>query len=120
MARGFIRTYRTYNFIDKNPVIDKVRTLVEDEGLMTDLPAMHEISGVTTATLRNWFFGDTRNPQHGTVAAIVTSLGYEEQFVKARKIDIAAERKAGHDWLEKRAKTKKIAKAKTNGHGRRK
>jgi hypothetical protein len=118
MARGFIRTYRTYSYIDKNPVIDKVRTLVQDEGLMKDLSAMHEISGVATATLRNWFFGDTRNPQHSTVAAIVTSLGYEEQFVKARDIDIAVERKAGHDWLAKRAK--RTAKAKTNGHGRKK
>jgi hypothetical protein len=118
MARGFMRTYRTYSFIDKNPVIDKVRTLVQDEGLMTDLGAMHEISGVATTTLRNWFFGDTRNPNHSTVAAIVTSLGYEEQFIKARKIDVAAERKAGHDWLAKRKK--RNAKAKTNGHGRKK
>ena len=35
MARGFIRVYRTYNYIDKNPVIDKVRTIIiQDEGLI--------------------------------------------------------------------------------------
>lgn len=116
MARGFIRLYRTYSYIEKNPVIDKVRTLVEDEGLMTNLTALHEISGVHESTFRNWWFGDTKNPQHSTVAAIITSLGYEETFVKAKKIDVAAERKAGQEWLEKQAKKRETRNAKANGH----
>ena len=44
MARGFVRVYRTYNYVDKNPVIDKVRTLVQDEGLIKKLGVVHEAS----------------------------------------------------------------------------
>jgi hypothetical protein len=98
--------------VDKNPVIDKVRTIVQDEGLIKKLGIVHEISGVSTSTLNNWFNGDTRSPQHATIAAVITSLGYQEEFVKQKDIDVEKERKAGAAWLEKRQEEK----AKTNGH----
>src|ERR1700759_5801634 len=98
MARGFLRLYRTYNYVDKNPVIDKVRTLVQDEGLIKKLAIVHEISGVSTSTLDNWFNGTTRSPQHATIAAVITSLGYEEQFVKQKELDFEAERKVAAEW----------------------
>ena len=104
MARGFLRVYRTYNYVDKNPVIDKVRTLVQDEGLIRKLGVVHELSGVSTSTLDNWFNGTTRNPQHATIAAVITSLGYQEEFVKKKDIDIEAERKVAAAWLEKQEK----------------
>jgi hypothetical protein len=121
MARGFLRIYRTYNMVDKNPVIDKVRTLVQDEGLLKNLKAVHEISGVSTSTLDNWFNGATRSPQHATIAAVITSLGYQEEFVKTKEIDVEKERKAGLAWLEKRAEEKEKSapakrKKKVNGH----
>ena len=120
-----LRLYRTYRFIEKDPIIDRMRTMVQDEGLMEKLGAMHEISGVSETTLRNWFFGDTRRPQHSTIAAIATSLGYREEFVRDHKIDIEAERKAGADWIEKQDKARERAEAKAekakpkkkNGHG---
>lgn len=104
MARGFIRTYRTYNYIDKNPVIDKVRTLIQDEGLIKKLPVVHEISGVSTSTLDNWFNGKTRSPQHSTICAVITSLGYQEEFVKKKEIDIEKERGVAAAWLERQDK----------------
>ena len=120
MSRGFIRVYRTYNFIDKNPVIDKVRTLVQDEGLIKKLSTVHDISGVSITTLDNWFNGKTRSPQHATIAAVITSLGYQDEFVKKRDIDIDKERAAGASWLERQAKLKAKAapKPKTTGHGK--
>ena len=33
MARGFLRVYRTYSYVDKDPVIDAIRTVVQDEKL---------------------------------------------------------------------------------------
>lgn len=116
-TRGFLRVYRTYNYIDKNPVIDKVRTLVQDEGLIKSLSVVHEISGVATTTLKNWFDGETKNPQHHTIAAVVTALGYEETFVKKKEIDIEKERKAAADWLKRQEskKPKQPAKRKANG-----
>jgi hypothetical protein len=104
-----MRMYRTYNYIDKDPIIDKVRTLVQDEGLIKKLQVVHEISGVATATLDNWFNGTTRKPQHVTIAAVITSLGYQEEFVKKKDIDVETERKLGADWLAKREKQMKAA-----------
>jgi hypothetical protein len=118
MARGFLRVYRTYSYVDKNPVIDKVRTLVQDEGLFKELKIVHEISGVSTTTLDSWFNGATKSPQHATIAAVITSLGYEETFVKKKDINVEAERKLAAEWLKKQERKGAIKKdrAKTNGH----
>jgi hypothetical protein len=114
------RMYRTYRWLakEKNPVIDKVRTIVQDEGLYKNMTALHEISGVSVGALNGWFFGDTRNPQHATIAAVLTSLGYEEQYVKQKDIDVEKERKLGLAWLEKRAdeREKPAKRKKANGH----
>ncbi|MBO4228368.1 hypothetical protein [Bradyrhizobium neotropicale] len=118
MARGFVRVYRTYNYIDKNPVIDKVRTLIQDEGLIKKLGIVHEISGVSTSTLDNWFNGTTRSPQHATIAAVITSLGYEETFQKKKDIDVEKERKLGAEWLEKRERERERAQGKSNGQNK--
>lgn len=112
-----MRLYRTYRYIDKNPVIDKVRTIVQDEGLFKDLKIVHEISGVATTTLDNWFHGETRNPQHATIAAVITSLGYEEQFIKTKDLNIEAERKAAADWLARQERKSKQAKQKKRANG---
>jgi hypothetical protein len=113
-----VRIYRTYRYIDKNPVIDRVRTIIADEGLIKRLKIVHEISGVATTTLDNWFNGGTRNPQHGTVAAVITSLGYREEFVKDHPIDVERERKVAAAWLLKQNSGKQPGKKKANGHAK--
>jgi DNA-binding phage protein len=65
--------YRSYRFLDKDPIIDKIRTAVQDSG-KTNLQ-IHEKSGVAIATLHNWFKGKTRRPQFATVAAVLRSIG---------------------------------------------
>jgi transcriptional regulator with XRE-family HTH domain len=120
MARGFLRVYRTYSYVDKNPVIDKVRTLIQDEGLMKELKIVHEISGVSTSTLDNWFNGETRSPQHATIAAVITSLGYEETFQKKKDIDIEKEREVAAAWLEKQERKGLIKKDRAKSNGERK
>jgi hypothetical protein len=102
-----VRVYRTYRYVDKNPVIDKARTILQDEGLFKKLTIVHEISGVATATMHNWFHGDTRNPQHGTIMAVLSALGYEETFVKKKEIDVEKERKLAADWLERHPRPKR-------------
>jgi hypothetical protein len=77
-----LRLYRTYRFLDKDPVIDELRTLVADEALMKRLDLVHQISGVATTTLDNWFNGDTVSPQNRTIMAVATSLGYQRRWVK--------------------------------------
>lgn len=78
-------TYRSYNFVDKDPVIDRVRTLVQKEGL--SYAEIGTISGVSSTTLHNWFDGETRKPQYATIAAVTGSLGYKQKFVKSKAVD---------------------------------
>ena len=73
--RTMIAPYRSYSFIDKDPVIDLVRTVVEDsESTYTKI---HEDSGVSVSTMHNWFRGKTRRPQFATANAVLRSLGRE-------------------------------------------
>ncbi len=104
-----LRLYRTYRFIDKDPVIDKVRTVLQDEGLLKKPGLVHQLSGVATATLNNWFDGETKRPQHATIAAVISSLGYDMQFVKTKDLDVDKELKAAADWLIKQNSGKKPA-----------
>lgn len=73
MAKGF--TYKSYNFRDKDPIIDEIRTIYQDSGLT--YRQINEASGVTTSTLTNWFSGDTRRPQAATVNAVLRTMGYK-------------------------------------------
>lgn len=130
MAR--VQIYRTYNWIDKDPIIDAVRTVVKsDEKLKNNM--VHEISGVSTTTLDNWFDGSTRKPQNSTVTAVTSALGYVRRnsfkrdgsiaisFVKQRSLDYEKEIEKQADFMLKHgAKPKKArrGKKKTNGHAR--
>jgi hypothetical protein len=73
--RGFIGL-RAYNFVDKDPIIDFVRTAKEDESLSN--VEIHEGGGPSIGTLHNWFGGKTRRPQFATVAAALLVCGVEE------------------------------------------
>lgn len=70
--RGFIR-YKSYVFVDKDPVIDALRTSVSQE--KASYADLHAGSGVSATTIRNWFHGETRRPQFATVAAVAKALG---------------------------------------------
>jgi transcriptional regulator with XRE-family HTH domain len=82
-----IGVYRTYRFIDKDPVIDKIRTVLQDEGFDKKRHVVSRMSGVSPSTLANWFEGATKRPQHATLAAVITAVGYEFTFSKTREID---------------------------------
>lgn len=93
-ARSLV-TYKSYSFIDKDPIIDQVRTLIADEG--ESYLQIHDMSGVSVSTLYNWFRGETRRPQYASVMAVVRSLGYDLQIVRAGKPKTASiKRKRGH------------------------
>jgi DNA-binding phage protein len=81
MART-IGTYKSYNFVDKDPIIDKVRTLITQ--LNVTLAYVGNKSGVTTQTMRNWFDGQTCRPQFATVNAVARALGHELVLVERK------------------------------------
>lgn len=104
-----VTVYRTYRFMDKDPVIDKMRTLIQDQGLMKKLELVHQLSGVSTSTLVNWFDGDTKSPQNRTIMAVVSSLGYKVDFVHDKDLDIEKELRAAKAWAEKQAEKNETA-----------
>ena len=103
---AYTRTIRTYRYVDKNPVIDEMRTAVQDAGLMKKLNLVAVLAGLNYATPKNWFHGDVRDPRHSSTMAVMTSLGYKNQWVKANgKWDLDKEVAAARAWLkDERAK----------------
>jgi hypothetical protein len=95
------RTYRTYRFIDKDPVIDEVRTIVQDEGLMKRLGMAANLAGLSKVTLDNWFNGHTKRPQNASIMALVSSLGYERKFTRTQRLDFEEELKKAIAWKKK-------------------
>jgi hypothetical protein len=70
-----LKSYRSYVFKDKDPVIDILRTAVQDSGKSyTDINAD---SGVAASTMANWFGGAVKRPQFATVNAVARALGKE-------------------------------------------
>lgn len=78
-----IKVYNSYRFVDKDPIIDQIRTIVADSG--ETYKQIHEDSGVSTATMHNWFLGGTKRPQFASVNAIARALGHELVFVPIKK-----------------------------------
>jgi DNA-binding phage protein len=78
---GFL--YKSYNFVDKDPVIDKMRTMVAKEGLKYG--EISNLSGVSHTTMHNWFEGKTKRPQYATVMAVVNALGYRVSYTRKGK-----------------------------------
>ena len=72
-AKGF--TYKSYSFVDKDPIIDEIRTVFQSSGM--SYKTVHENSGVATATLYAWFDGPTRKPQAATINAVLRSMGFK-------------------------------------------
>ncbi len=85
--KGF--TYKSYNFADKDPIIDSVRTVFQDAHVTKQW--VEDESGVTSATLHAWFEGKTRRPQAATINAVLRALGKKLGIVDLE----AAERSIG-------------------------
>lgn len=75
-----LKLYKSYSFTDKDPIIDRFRTAVEDSGL--NLAKLAEESGVSSTTLYNWDHGPTRRPQFASMAAAFGAMGYDLLPVK--------------------------------------
>jgi len=68
-------TYKSYSFVDKDPIIDEIRTLYNEAGV--NYKWIERESGVTATTLSNWFSGSTKRPQAATINAVLRALGYK-------------------------------------------
>jgi hypothetical protein len=98
------RTLRTYRFIDKDPIKDKLQTALQDAGLFSKkgLRQAAVLANLSYATLDNLFFGDTRRPQNATVDGLLSAIGYERVIRRVRTIkDLDAELAEARAWNKK-------------------
>jgi hypothetical protein len=81
-----MRLYRSYMFRNKDPVIDELRTLVNDAYGRVGYKAYKQIEadgGPSVTCMTNWFEGDTKRPQSASVEAAGRSLGFKRVWVKS-------------------------------------
>jgi DNA-binding phage protein len=77
--------YAHYHFRkdEQDPIVDKVRTLFNNQGDTVGHVAVE--AGISPATMANWFSGKTRRPQFATTAAVVRTLGYDFVLAPIKK-----------------------------------
>jgi hypothetical protein len=112
--------YRTYPMSadKKDPIIFKIKNVLQEEGLLKKRSIVHQLSGVATGTLDGWFDGETVSPINRTVQAVITSLGYTTEFVKVKDLDMDKELQKAADWYLKHdanGKKRPVKKRRLNG-----
>jgi transcriptional regulator with XRE-family HTH domain len=76
-----MQLYKSYVFKDKDPIIDKLRTIFRDEGL--DIKTVAADSGVHETTIYAWLYGVTKRPQHASLKAVFNACGFTWEPKKA-------------------------------------
>lgn len=81
-----MKTYKSYLFRSKDPVIDELRTLIQDQngGKLTrkSLTKIERGGGPSVGCMSEWFFGKTRRPNSATIEAAGRSIGYRRKWVR--------------------------------------
>lgn len=87
-TNGSLKLYRAYNFRDKDPVIDQLRTMAEETyGVKVNGKSLRQIEnkgGPSVACMRSWFFGTTKRPQNPTTEAAGRAMGFQRVWQKMK------------------------------------
>jgi len=67
-ARGFLYE-KTYNFIDKDPVLDAAKTIMQRSG--KSFKEIHEAGGATPGTMNRWWNGNARTCRFDSLMATI-------------------------------------------------
>jgi DNA-binding phage protein len=71
----FGTVYPSYLFVEHDPVLDAIDTIIADSGKSLTYVATN--SGIARTTLDNWRLRKTKRPQFATVAAVIRACGGE-------------------------------------------
>jgi transcriptional regulator with XRE-family HTH domain len=72
-------SYKSYSFVDKDPMIDYIRTIIHESG--ETLTKISENSGVGQQTISKWLYGETMQPRAASINAVLRALGYKLEIV---------------------------------------
>jgi transcriptional regulator with XRE-family HTH domain len=81
--RSVLQAYKSYNFVDKDPIIYRMEQAIKDSG--ASYREIEQASGVTSQTLHAWFYGKTKRPQFATLNAVARAIGLELDIVRRAK-----------------------------------
>ena len=76
---GFV--HGSYSFTDKDPLIDYVRTAIQDSG--KTISQIADESHVGIGTIYGWVYGKTYKPQSYTLQKVLLVCGYELVIAKS-------------------------------------
>lgn len=79
-------TYKSYNFIDKDPMIDIIRTVIFES--KWSITFISNESGVSKNTINNWLYGETKRPTAAAMNAVLRVLGYKLDVVQYYQLSI--------------------------------
>ncbi len=115
---GVLWLQRSYNYVDKNPEIDRARTLVRQETKLkeTDLAVL---AGLAGSTIKNMFGGKTKDPRGSTFAKLYGAIGFKLEPVRDHKVDYEKELpKAREQFADYRKTLKKKKTRATRANGK--
>lgn len=99
---------RSYNFIDKDPECDVMRSLYQK--LHIKEADLANLAGLNVTTVKKMFGGETKNPRHSTFAKLAGAMGKEYGLVDIREVDYVKEipiaREQRKEHLEKLRKAR--------------
>jgi AraC-like DNA-binding protein len=71
-----------YRFIDKDPVVDLLRTLLEGRLPRGTINRLAADANLSPGTVMRLFYGETKRPQNFTVDNLLRAMGYERRLVR--------------------------------------
>lgn len=89
-----MRASDSYLFHDKHPLIDVLRTRMQDEGVSYE--TISQKTGVSVSTLVHWFDGTTRNPHSVTLNQVAAYFGLRLSFTEVSMGE--RDRRSWLDW----------------------
>lgn len=89
MAKNGSWLTRSYNFIDKDPECDVMRS--EYQKLHIRESDLAVLAGLSVTTVKKMFGGETRRPLHSTFAKLAGAMGKRYVMADDHKVDYAAE-----------------------------
>src|SRR5262245_22589037 len=98
-----------YRFIDKDPIIDVIRTVLQRGGNLSQsqLDRVSYESGVAASTIHSWLFGYVRRPQSLSTRFVLEACGVSISYVDS---DGKAVRQSKPDYIPKTEQNKILAK----------
>lgn len=101
-----MKLYSSYMFRTKDPVIDQLRTQIQDklgrQFSHGDLKTIEDNGGPTVGCMEGWFHGKVNRPQNATIEAAGRAMGLMRVWVPLKL----------EDGPTKKAKTRQRKKAK--------